>query len=59
MSQLLQRDPLDRPCIEEVLQHSFCARHVQEIVTVEREKSLKVNDLDAALNALDDDDTDE
>jgi len=53
---LLQRDPLDRPFLEEVLQHPFCATTVSETVQVEREASMKTMDMEAALAALDVDD---
>jgi len=58
VQQLLQRDPLDRPFLEEVLQHPFCATAVSETVRIEREASMKNKDMEAALAALDLDDDD-
>jgi len=54
--QLLQRDPLERPFLEEVLQHPFCASVVADAVQIARAGSIKNADLDAALAALDVDD---
>jgi len=59
VQQLLQRDPLDRPFLEEVLQHPFCATAVSETVRIEREASMKSKDMEAALAALDLDDDDD
>jgi len=53
--QLLVRDPADRPCMEEVLQHEFCAHAVTEAVR-NREKAFQVTDYDRALDALDGED---
>ena len=64
MGQLLQRDPLDRPCLEEILQHPFCADSMQEAVVAEGESSLRLRDANAheqvlaALDSLDDEDDD-
>lgn len=54
---LLAREPADRPYLEEVLQHPFCAEAVQECMTAERAGSLGGQGdaaYDAALAALDD-----
>lgn len=53
VGQLLQREPADRPFLEEVLQHPFCATVVADTIQIAREGSLKKADLDAALAALD------
>ena len=54
MQQLLQRDPLDRPYLEEVMQHPFCAEALQEMVARVRVHSGTLGDLsDAALAMLD------
>jgi len=52
---LLQRDPLDRPFLEEVLQHPFCAAAVQRAEQNSRAVHLDGADFDSALAALDDD----
>mmetsp|Transcript_1617 Transcript_1617/g.2636 ORF Transcript_1617/g.2636 Transcript_1617/m.2636 type:complete len:347 (+) Transcript_1617:63-1103(+) len=52
---LLQRDPFDRPCAEEVLQHPFCEQAVQEAVNACGGR-LRSVDFDQALAALEDDD---
>mmetsp|Transcript_21515 Transcript_21515/g.46285 ORF Transcript_21515/g.46285 Transcript_21515/m.46285 type:complete len:346 (-) Transcript_21515:272-1309(-) len=54
MRQLLVRDPADRPCMEEVLQHAFCSGAVAEAVRL-RAASLRIDDYDQALDALEDD----
>ena len=65
VAQLLQRDPLDRPCLEEVLQHAFCAEALQEAMLAEEALRLRLVDEKAhdaalaALDSLDDDDDDE
>ncbi|KAL1496839.1 hypothetical protein AB1Y20_014425 [Prymnesium parvum] len=53
VGQLLQREPADRPFLEEVLQHPFCAGAVADTVQDARDGSMKKTDLDAALAALD------
>mmetsp|Transcript_93418 Transcript_93418/g.280267 ORF Transcript_93418/g.280267 Transcript_93418/m.280267 type:complete len:231 (-) Transcript_93418:216-908(-) len=55
VQQLLQRDPNERPYLEEVLQHPFCASTVSDAINVARANSAKLadRDLDAALEALD------
>jgi len=54
VQQLLARDPLERPFLEEMLQHPFCASVVADTVQVAREGSMKDAALvDAALAALD------
>lgn len=60
VGQLLQRDPLDRPPLEEILQHPFCTSACQE--AMEAEEGRKVHDpsaLDAALAAMDEGDDDD
>ena len=53
---LLQRDPADRPFVEEVLQHPFCTEALQEVMTRQRSPSGPLGDLaDSALAMLDDD----
>ena len=59
VSQLLQRDPLDRPFLEEVLQHPFCSESYQEALAAE-ERLAKLEHLDTeafdrALDLLDGD----
>ena len=53
VGQLLQKDPADRPFLEEVLQHPFCAGTIANTMELAREGSMKKADLDAALEALD------
>lgn len=55
VGQLLQRDPLDRPFLEEVLQHPFCASAVQMAEQSVRRSTLKGCDFDNALAALEED----
>ena len=63
VGQLLQRDPLDRPVLEEVLQHPFCADALQEAMVAEAAVGNRLRDektQDAMLAALDlEDDEDE
>ena len=47
VGQLLQRDPHDRPYLEEVLQHPFCSAALQEVMANE-DSSSRAQDLDAA-----------
>mmetsp|Transcript_19490 Transcript_19490/g.53461 ORF Transcript_19490/g.53461 Transcript_19490/m.53461 type:complete len:285 (-) Transcript_19490:821-1675(-) len=51
---LLARDPVDRPFLEEVLQHPFCVSEVTAAVGQTREDALKESDFDKALALLDD-----
>merc|ERR1712070_950012 len=48
VTSLLQRDPLDRSVLEEVLQHPFCAEAVNEAVLLSQSK-MKVADMEQAL----------
>ena len=58
VGQLLQRDPLDRPVLEEVLQHAFCADALQEAMLAEAGRSRRGgHDLDKLLAALDGDES--
>lgn len=62
VQQLLLRDPLDRPCLEEVLQHAFCADALQEAMVAEEALGSRLHDAaaqDAALAALEADDDDD
>ena len=62
VQQLLMRDPLDRPCLEEVLQHPFCADSLQEAMEKEEALGVRLRDekaQDAALAALEADDDDD
>ena len=61
VGQMLQRDPLDRPVLEEVLQHAFCADALQEVMAAEAALSSTMDEksFDAALAALDSGDDDE
>uniref|UniRef100_A0A7S4BN78 Protein kinase domain-containing protein n=1 Tax=Chrysotila carterae TaxID=13221 RepID=A0A7S4BN78_CHRCT len=52
VQQLLERDPMNRPFMEEVLQHRFCAEAVDE-AACEKEKTLQNDDYESALAALD------
>lgn len=54
VERLLARDPADRPCLEEVLQHPFCMGEVSRAVGHTREDALNEGDFDAALALLDD-----
>ena len=59
VQQLLMRDPLDRPCIEEILQHPFCASALSETMESEERLGSRLRDEkahEAALAALDGDD---
>ena len=53
---LLVRDPEERPGVEEVLQHPFCMDVVQETARAHRSSTLRRDDFEKALEALDDDD---
>lgn len=53
VGQLLQRDPADRPFLEEVLQHGFCAAAMAEAAAAEGGVALPSNAFDAALDELD------
>ena len=56
IQQLLQRDPADRPFIEDVLQHPFCTEALQEVMTRQRSHSGPLGDLaESALAMLDED----
>ena len=58
---MLQRDPRDRPCLEEVLQHPFCSDAVEEAMIAEQVLESRLHDDEAhnaALAALDDDEDD-
>lgn len=48
--QLLQRDPSERPFLEEVLQHPFCAEALQEVMA--NDAKGKLNDPKAYEDAL-------
>jgi len=53
IQQLLERDPADRPVVEEVLQHPFCAAALAEVMVRVR-SSTQLGDLaDSALAMLD------
>jgi len=52
VGQLLQRDPLDRPCIEEILQHPFCASALQEAMEAEERRQKRLHDEKAHAAAL-------
>lgn len=52
---LLTRDPEERAALEEVMQHPFCEPVVQEVLQLEGERSVRDEDYDAALKALDSD----
>ena len=58
VGQLLQRDPLDRPYLEEVMQHPFCSAAVQEAMASEQGVGLASEALDDALAELDGDEED-
>jgi len=54
VGQLLQRDPSDRPFVEEVLQHPFCADALQDVMSRARVHSAPLGDLaESALAMLD------
>jgi len=56
--ELLQRDPAERPCLEEVLQHPFCAAAMGEVMA--REEARPLGEVsEAALAQLDIDDDDD
>jgi len=58
--ELLQRDPADRPCLEEVLQHPFCAAAMGEVMAREEAEARPLGEVsEAALAQLDIDDDDE
>lgn len=48
VTSLLQRDPLDRPVLEEVLQHPFCADAVEEAVLLSQSR-MKVADMEQVI----------
>ena len=57
VSQLLMRDPNDRPYLEEVLQHPFCSEALAEVMASELSSQVPLGEIsDAALKAFDDDD---
>jgi serine/threonine protein kinase len=53
VGRLLRRDPEERPYLEEVLQHAFCAGAMQEAAVAESQITLPSNAFDAALDELD------
>ena len=56
IQQLLQRDPADRPFVEDVLQHPFCTEALQEVMMRQRSHSGPLGDLaESALAMLDED----
>ena len=63
VSQLLARDPLDRPFLEEVLQHPFCADALQEAIMQDEaaspQRKLDAAAFDRALDLLDGDEDEE
>ena len=63
VGQLLARDPLDRPFLEEVLQHPFCGEALQEAMLQDEvaspQRGLDAAAFDRALEELDDDDDDD
>ena len=59
VTQLLQRDPSDRPFLEEVLQHPFCSDALGEVMQRETEAAPLGEVSEAALDMLDGDDDDE